>query len=483
MPPKKAQKQVKRTLIDGLSLAQDELLRKVQYRQGVLAGRDTLYLAVREHMDNSGQYMSIAQPTKRQVGAWLKGEAGQMRQQTTGAALPKHKPAAIIRRSAPLQYLQFDAFQLEQREIKPKVSVTYTNKKGTKETVPLMNRYALIVVDAFSKFIWVRVLRTPKGAGINGAWPRLKTNKDVIGVAKALDSIFHEIDQDLQMQSPPRRLKDIKMTASSDNGNEMKNEDVERVMRKYKIKHSFGIPGRPMSQSLAESHVGVWKRKFANWVRARMTAINEENTESKKAMDIKKSWPDLAEQITASVNTLWMEQHPRPLSRHDVHFGDADVIERVKQYQEKKSGKRSKAYEQDNKPKFKRGDIVRKMVARSQKLDAAWSKRLYQVVAVQQYTKVKRPAGFKIAPLADPTNPEPGYFRAEILQPVLIRDGKPVQNQLSQADVSALNDPSEREYVPWRALDRRGNKVLVQWKGYPRSDATWEKASDVPSLT
>ena len=97
-------------------------------------------------------------------------------------------------------------------------------------------------------------------------------------------------------------------------------------------------------------------------------------------------------------------------------------------------------------------------------------------------SKVNRPAGFKIAPLTYQANAEPGYFRAEILQPVLIRNGQPVQNQLSQADVNALNDPDQREYVPWRTLDRRGNKVLVQWKGYPRSDATWEEAADVPSL-
>jgi hypothetical protein len=50
-----------------------------------------------------------------------------------------------------------------------------------------------------------------------------------------------------------------------------------------------------MSQSLAESHVGVSKRRFASFVRARMTAIGEEDEESKRAVDIKKSWPDLAE--------------------------------------------------------------------------------------------------------------------------------------------------------------------------------------------
>ena len=65
---------------------------------------------------------------------------------------------------------------------------------------------------------------------------------------------------------------------------------------------------------------------------------------------------------------------------------------------------------------------------------------------------------------------------------MLVRDNKPVQNQLSQADVIALNDPDQREYIPWRALERRGSKILVQWEGYPRSDATWEEASDVPSL-
>jgi hypothetical protein len=53
---------------------------------------------------------------------------------------------------------------------------------------------------------------------------------------------------------------------------------------------------------------------------------------------------------------------------------------------------------------------------------------------------------------------------------------------LAQADADALADPDAREYQPWRALQRQGNRVLVQWRGYPRSDATWEDVSDVPSL-
>ena len=479
-PPKPAaaaKKQSKeRVLIDGMTKAQDELLQTVQYKTGLLAGRDSLYLATRKYIEDDDSGVPL--PTKRQVGSWLKGEPSHERQQTTGAAFAANKPVAIIRRSAPLSYVQFDAFQLDERELD--TQVTYKNKKGNVVTIPLVQKYAIIMVDAFSKFVWVRLLASPKGAGIAAAWDGLKSNPEVIGAAKALDSIFGEIDKDLQDESPKRRLKDLKMKAGSDNGSELVGPDIDRVMAKYGVKQEMGIKGRPMSQSIAESHVGVWKRRFANWVRARMDAIGEDNEESKKAIEIKQSWPDLADTITASVNSAWMQQHPRPLSRIDVHYGDAETIEKVKDHQQKEAGKRSKAYEQDNKPKFAAGDIVRRRVAKSGKLDAAFSKRLYKITMVKQYTKVKRPAGFKIAPTNDVNSPEPGLYRAEQLQRVAVDDqGDPIQNKLSASDVEALNDPSRREYVPWKILERQGDKVLVQWRGYPRGDATWEPASAI----
>ena len=72
-----------------------------------------------------------------------------VRQQTTGAAFAENKPVAVIRRSAPLQYVQFDAFQLDERVI-PNTKVKYTNKKGKVVTVPLVEKYAVIMVEAFS---------------------------------------------------------------------------------------------------------------------------------------------------------------------------------------------------------------------------------------------------------------------------------------------------------------------------------------------
>ena len=154
----------------------------------------------------------------------------------------------------------------------------------------------------------------------------------------------------------------------------------------------------------------------------------------------------------------------------------------MREHQKKDAAKRSRAYERDDTDKYEVGTIVRRMVARSGKLDAAWSKRLYKVTQVKRYTKVKRPSGYRVAPVNAPNKPEPGLYRAEQLQRVLVQDGKPVENQLSAADADALNDPAAREYTPWRVLDRKGDKILVQWRGYSRQVASWEDAADFPQL-
>ena len=211
-------------------------------------------------------------------------------------------------------------------------------------------------------------------------------------------------------------------------------------------------------------------------MRARVGAVKEEDEQSRRAKQIKESWVDLAATITASVNSAWMQQFPRPYTRTDVHYGDQALIDKVKKHQDIEFGKRARNYEADNKPRFKQGDIVRRRVARSGKLDAAYSQRLYKIIRVKRYTKVKRPAGFKIAPVTALNQPEPGLYRAEQLKRVALDDdGNPVQNQLGTADVEALNDPSAREYVPWRILDERDSKVLVVCppEDHSTSTPTW----------
>ena len=45
-------------------------------------------------------------------------------------------------------------------------------------------------------------------------------------------------------------------------------------------------------------------------------------------------------------------------------------------------------------------------------------------------------------------------------------------------------NPAAHEYTPWRVLvlDQKGNKILVQWRGYSRGDASWQDAADFPQL-
>ena len=39
-----------------------------------------------------------------------------------------------------------------------------------------------------------------------------------------------------------------------------------------------------------------------------------------------------------------------------------------------------------------------------------------------------------------------------------------------------------KDYTPWRVLDRNGDRILIQWRGYSRGDASWEDATDFPQL-
>ena len=160
-----------------LTKPQRELLVDVQFKRRVLAGRDTLYAAVKQHLQRTGS--DVPMPTKVQIASWLGHQPAYTRQQSTGAALPEHKPVAVIRRSEPLQYVMMDVFQLPQRPTGVVVQYAGKKAKGKKVETPIVTKFGLLVVDVFSRMVWVRVLQTPKGAGVNGAYEGLKTNEDV----------------------------------------------------------------------------------------------------------------------------------------------------------------------------------------------------------------------------------------------------------------------------------------------------------------
>ena len=93
----------------------------------------------------------------------------------------------------------------------------------------------------------------------------------------------------------------------------------------------------------------------------------------------------------------------------------------------------------------------------------------------RQYTKVRRPTGYRIQLLTAST-PEPTLFRA----PQLIR-AYPVEEQVRFTQEELRADEGA-EYVPWRVLETRKRQgrteARVQWAGYLIAQSTWEDAAE-----
>ena len=124
--------------------------------------------------------------------------------------------------------------------------------------------------------------------------------------------------------------------------------------------------------------------------------------------------------------------------------------------------------------RFAVGDLVRRRVARSDKLAATYSLPAYRIISVRRYTKVRRPTGYKIQRVGSGT-PEPTLYRAA----QLIAAPSPADEvRFTQEGLRADEDA---EYVPWRVLEtreRRGKtEARVQWAGYPIAQSTWESAA------
>jgi hypothetical protein len=175
------------------------------------------------------------------------------------------------------------------------------------------------------------------------------------------------------------------------------------------------------------------------------------------------------------MNDSWSSAHPRPLTPLQVHYGDAVLLKKVKEKHAKEAGKRAKHYEADSDDRYEVGDLVRRRVAKSDKLDAAYSQAVYKVVGKRHYTKVRRPTGYRIQLLTAST-PEPTLFRA----PQLIR-AYPVEEQVHHTQAELRVD-EDAEYFPWRVLETRQREgrteARVQWAGYPIAQSTWEDAAE-----
>jgi hypothetical protein len=174
------------------------------------------------------------------------------------------------------------------------------------------------------------------------------------------------------------------LTIQSDGGNEFKDRFHNELTRR-KVKHYYGVPGKPASQSMVERLNQTIKGKLKRLWRARGVLAQ-------------KPWDESTIQaIVASHNDQVHSALPKGVTPTDVMDAiDEDptgLIEKVKEHQQKVWGRKKGKYEQKwidegNQSKYKVGDIVRTIFAQPDKYDTQWSVTLYEIAKV---TKPRNP--------------------------------------------------------------------------------------------
>eukprot|EP01049_Picozoa_sp_SAG25_P009344 SAG25_NODE_918_length_4772_cov_1.806120_4_plen_442_part_00 len=419
-----------------LTAAQKKILDKAWAEN--LGGRDKLHAFVRERFPE-------AKITQRQVAAWLKTVPAHqlfLYQKTT-------KPVTIIRRSRPLQMITVDLTALP-----PQPSQSGSGKSQSKTTT--VYKWISVCIDTFSRYAWVSVLdpiERDEGPTATLHW-------------KAFWPVLQEIRDELGGKN-----SDLTgLSVQTDNGNEMLGR-FQQELKKRNIKQSLGKPGSPASQTLVERLNQTIKNKLKRIWRA-------------QGKQTKKPWNDeLLQEIIASYNNQIHSALPKPYTPSDVlnaiDDDPDDIIPAVLAFQKKQFGKKKGHYEvqwqQDTTAgRLQIGDLVRKRAVQPGKYDTQYSVQLYEVAKITKPANSSQPVTYKLRKRGK-TAMEAGNFTMRDVQSVPVdANGNPVQHavpkQMAQLDET-------REYVPQKIVAERqraaGRELLVRWKGFRASEATW----------
>eukprot|EP01049_Picozoa_sp_SAG25_P011579 SAG25_NODE_1436_length_3023_cov_2.872093_2_plen_408_part_00 len=368
----------------------------------------------------------------------------------------KTKPVTIFRRSRPLQLIITDLTALP-----PQLAHDGSGKQSKQS--PVYDKWISVTIDAFSRYAWVAVLDPiPADEGPTASlhwkafWPVLQEIRDELGGTNA------DL-RGLQIQT--------------DGGNEMQGRFHEELVKRG-IRHTYGKPGAPASQSLVERLNGTLKNKLKRLWRAQGTQT-------------KKPWNnDTLQAIVASYNNQVHAALPKPYTPSDVldALDDdpddiiVDVLAHQKKTADKKKGHYEIQWQGDKTPgQLAVGDIVRKRAVQPGKYDTQYSVTLYTVAKVTHPKKApSQPTTYHLKKRGS-TTIEPGSFTVRDLQRVPVdAAGNPIQRGPPR-DLLQLDDTANRDYVPLRIMDERrrgpGRQYLVRWKGYPASEATWTPES------
>jgi hypothetical protein len=286
--------------------------------------------------------------------------------------------------------------------------------------------------------------------------------------------ILQEIRDELGGSNADLRTLQIQ----SDNGNEMEGR-FHTELTKRGIKHTYGKPGAPASQSQVERLNQTLKNKLKRLWRA-------------QGKQTKKPWnADVLQAVVASYNNQIHSALPKPYTPSDVldalDDDPDDIIPAVLAHQKKVFDKKKGHYEvqwqTDGTPgQLQVGDIVRKRSVQPGKYDTQYSVTLYTVAKVTKPKNDSLPVTYRLRKRGG-TKLESGNFSIRDLQRVPVdAAGNPVQRAPARA-LTDLSDTANREYTPQRIVAERqraaGRELLVRWKGYRASEATWTPEAEL----
>lgn len=308
------------------------------------------------------------------------------------------------------------------------------------------NAYFLLCIDAFSKKIWTKPLKT-------------KSGKEV---AEAFEQIFSKT-------KPPQKLR-------TDKGTEFTNVYVQKIFNKYNIE--FFTTQNETKSAIAErgiktikgrimkiinaSHSYVWiddiqdvTESYNNSIHSSTKKIPNEVSEKDQA----EIWDNLYEELPKHKDS---DEKEKTLSTEpDIKLKD-EIIKKEKKMNKKKKKKYIKNY------KFKIGDQVRVSVLKG-KFDREYSQKFTDEV-FEIYDRFKR-GDIAMYRIRD-QNREPikGVWYTQELQRVFVSPDK----------------LWEIEKIVDTKTEGRGNKKrhmsLVKWNGWPKRFNTWIPTKEIQDV-
>ena len=287
-------------------------MKKYYCEKGYTLGRDKLYKKLVEVYPTN-------HPSRPDVMNWLKKQKLHQLFRPTRIS----GGAQAFQPIAPLNSLSVDLIDFSQKQAK-------------------QFRYILVVIDNFSRFMWVRLL----------------TGKTDVKAAKAMEQVLNEIERDFKVK--PKQKGYIKFI-QSDDGGEFKGEFLKLLERKN-IKNMRTLASQPQSNGLVERANG--KLKKIMW-------------QNKKIFG--KAWSDNLDKSVKIYNDYVIRTTgyaPKVAIRLNAE-DQRKLRDKVKSVQKKEDRLPT--------PNYKVGDKVRIKVAKG-KLDKSttpnWSEKLYTITKV-----------------------------------------------------------------------------------------------------